>query len=832
MRRTIMLAAAIGVALLVAGSLTMVWGLDDTDSRVAQAQTTSKGQDDGSPTEGAAGRAVERGVSMRPDTDATHVRVAPQRAVEPPPLGLTKEGKAALREARRGEAQPVGRPTVDVGAIPSGPSTNGPENDEPQPDTPALGTSFLGVADTGSFPPDSQIAAGPNNIVASTNGAVNILDKRGNSLSSQTLAGFFSALGPEHNDVFDPWVVYDPYLDRFWMMAVSGRTTARNDIVIGLSNTQDATLGWTLWELDATVDGGTDTQNWCDYPKIGFDAQAIYVTCNMFRLNTTTNQNQFQYSKTRIMTKNQFVNNTAIFWWDFWDQREGNTGTTSLFTLQPAQMFGAAVSDGEFLINARGRGGTGNTLDVWRVTNAAECCNGDGVGPNLAHAARGVNNYGPSDGARQPGSTTQIDNGDSRLLYAFWKNGRLSTGHTVACSGTPTNACGGFTELNVSAYPTISTDRNYALTAGGQDVYYPSMSVNGADDRTMVFTVSDSTLSPTAAYLGVPSIADCPGNPTCFDGGTTAFRVGQNSNGYVRLDNSGRNRWGDYSGASPDPNGEGIWVAGEFAAATDDTWGVQAGLTYQTSPPPANDHFNNAQFIGGSNVSVGGTNRYATRQVNEPDHWSGGSLGEHSVWYRWTAPFSGPVNMDTCTNNFDTVLAVYTGGSLGGLSQVASNDDACAPGSQLAFNAVAGVTYRIAVSGYFGTSEGTFTLDLNLTDVTAPKVNTTIPANDATGVARGTNVTANFSEAMNASTISGTTFKLFKAGATNKVGAAVTYNAANERAVLNPNNTLQASTRYRAVVTTGATDLAGNPLDQNQGTAGNQQKVWFFRTQN
>jgi hypothetical protein len=85
---------------------------------------------------------------------------------------------------------------------------------------------------------------------------------------------------------------------------------------------------------------------------------------------------------------------------------------------------------------------------------------------------------------------------------------------------------------------------------------------------------------------------------------------------------------------------------------------------------------------------------------------------------------------------------------------------------------------------------------------------------------------------MNASTINGTTVKLFKAGSTNKVGAAVTYNAASERAVLNPNNTLQAATRYKAVVTTGATDLAGNPLDQKQGTAGNQQKVWFFKTQN
>ncbi len=827
MRRAILLVTVMGVALLLAGGLALVAGVGGVGQARAQTQDVTPQDRNDSQAGSAGGVAEGSGVSMKPEPADSQVRAARRVETQPPPIGLTEEGMAALREARQGEAQPAERRLVDAGAIPSGPSANGPQSSEPSPDAPAFGTSFLGVADTGSFPPDSQIAAGPNNVVASTNGAVNILDKRGNSLSSQTLAGFFSPLGAEHNDVFDPWVVYDPYLNRFWILAVSGRTTALSNIVIGLSNTQDATLGWRLWELDATVDGGTDTQNWCDYPKIGFDAQAIYVTCNMFRLDTTVtpNVNRFQYSKLRIMTKNQFVNNTGIFWWDFWDLREGNTGTTRLFTLQPAQMFGAAVSDGEFLVNARGGGGTGSTLDVWRVTNAAECCNGDGVGPNLANASRGVSSYGPSDGARQPGSTTQIDNGDSRLLYAFWKNGRLSTGHTVACPASATNACGGVTELNVSAYPTISTLRNYALTAGGQDVYYPAMSVNGADDRTMVFTVSDGSLSPTAAYVGIPSIADCPGNPGCLDGGTTAFRFGQNSNGYVRLDSRNRNRWGDYSGASPDPNGEGIWVAGEFAAATQNTWGVQAGLTYQTAPPPANDPFSGSQFMSGNSASAGGTNRYATWQPGEP-----GSNGTtHSVWYRWTAPFSGPVTMNTCNSSFDTVLNVYTGFAVNGLTPIASDDDSCispnANGSQLTFNAVSGTTYRIALRGFLG-SEGTFTLDL--IDRKSPRVTSTNPANNATGVAPGANVRATFSEAMQGSSVI-STFKLKKAGTDTFRGATVTYDPATNRATLNPNANLQSGATYVAVVTTGALDLAGNSLDQDPTTAGNQSKTWKFK---
>ena len=826
MRRTILLGATMAVALLMAGSVVLFSGLGRGDPPVAQAQTTTEGQADDSQAKGAAGRADGRGVSMRPETDGAQAPAAPQRAGKAPPLGETERGKAALEQARRGQAQPAEGRMIDIGVLPSGPSTNGPEDNEPQPDIPALGTTFQGMADTGWFPPDHQVAAGPNNIVVATNGGVNIFTKRGNSLSSQTLGGFFSPLGSEHSGAFDPWVVYDPYINRFWLMAVSrDTTTQRSDILIALSNTQDATLGWTMWELSGSVNGSNNTTNWCDYPKLGFDSQAIYVTCNMFAFS-----GGFQYAKLRIMNKSQFVSNTAIFWWDFWDIREGGSGTTTAFTIQPAVMYGATASSGGFLVNARGGGGTGSTLDVWRVPNPLECCNGDAVGPTLNNQGHGVAGYGrvSDSGARQPGTTTQLHVGDSRLLFAVWNNGRLSTGHTVACGTNGADACGGFTELNVSSYPTISTLNNWVVSAGGQDVYYPAVSVNGADDKTMVFTVSDSTLSPTAAYIGIPSSADCT---NCLDGSTTALRFGENSNGYVRLDSQNRNRWGDYSGASPDPNGEGIWVVGEFAAATDDTWGVQAGLTYQTSPPLANDDLSGAQSVSGSSVSVNGTNRYATRQVGEPNHWST-SAGEHSVWYSWTAPSSGQVEMNTCTSSFDTVLAVYTGSSFGTMSQVASSDDACGAGSQLTFDATAGTTYRIAVSGFSSTSEGTFTLQV--IDKTPPRVRSTNPANNATGIAPGANVRATFSEAMQGgqggttNTINTSTFTLRRAGTSTVLSATVTYDPATRRATLNPSVNLQSGATYIATVTTGAKDLAGNSLDQDPTTAGNQRKTWRF----
>jgi hypothetical protein len=41
---------------------------------------------------------------------------------------------------------------------------------------------------------------------------------------------------------------------------------------------------------------------------------------------------------------------------------------------------------------------------------------------------------------------------------------------------------------------------------------------------------------------------------------------------------------------------------------------------------------------------------------------------------------------------------------------------------------------------------------------------------------------------------------------------------------------LAQNTRYKAVLTTGVADEAGNALDQDDATSGNQQKVWYFST--
>jgi dipeptidyl aminopeptidase/acylaminoacyl peptidase len=126
-------------------------------------------------------------------------------------------------------------------------------------------------------------------------------------------------------------------------------------------------------------------------------------------------------------------------------------------------------------------------------------------------------------------------------------------------------------------------------------------------------------------------------------------------------------------------------------------------------------------------------------------------------------------------------------------------------------------------------------------DTTPPKVMSTSPANGAKRIAPGVNVTATFTEAMDAiaddgdpSTINATTFKLVRLnadGTTTRVTAAVSYVATTKKATLNPSSNLSSRRTYKATLTSGAQDLAGNALDQNPNIAGNQSKNWNFTVQ-
>jgi len=102
-----------------------------------------------------------------------------------------------------------------------------------------------------------------------------------------------------------------------------------------------------------------------------------------------------------------------------------------------------------------------------------------------------------------------------------------------------------------------------------------------------------------------------------------------------------------------------------------------------------------------------------------------------------------------------------------------------------------------------------------------PTVVSVAPPNGSSGICPGTLVVATFSEAMNPSTINTTTFTLTAPGPT-PVAGTVTYDVSSYAATFTPTNPLAVSTTYTATITTGAQDLAGDPLASDY--------VWTFTT--
>jgi hypothetical protein len=160
-------------------------------------------------------------------------------------------------------------------------------------------------------------------------------------------------------------------------------------------------------------------------------------------------------------------------------------------------------------------------------------------------------------------------------------------------------------------------------------------------------------------------------------------------------------------------------------------------LSLEERDVPSADFFADAIALTGTQITVSGSNVGATAEPGEPA--GEGTNGDvNSVWWNWTAPASGQVEINTFGSSLDTVLAVYTGAGLDKLNLFAANDDALDTQSQVLFSATAGTTYHISVDGYGGDT-GDFTLRLGTTPANDNFTNSTVVPG---GTVTGTNLAA------------------------------------------------------------------------------------------
>ena len=200
-----------------------------------------------------------------------------------------------------------------------------------------------------------------------------------------------------------------------------------------------------------------------------------------------------------------------------------------------------------------------------------------------------------------------------------------------------------------------------------------------------------------------------------------AWTPSQNGTAVISTASSGFNTLlGVYTGtavnalsevAANDDDGGLLTSRVEFAATAGTTYriavdgsggavgSVNLSVSFTANQPPANDDFANAIQLPSEGGNTLGSNSDATKQTGEPNHAD--NSGGRSVWWKWTAPGNLNVAINTTGSEFDTLLGVYTGASVGTLTTIVSNDDDGANAtSRVEFPATSGATYFIAVDGF------------------------------------------------------------------------------------------------------------------------------------
>ena len=401
-------------------------------------------------------------------------------------------------------------------------------------------------------PPDPDIAVGPEDVLLVENSNIALYTKAGQLINRTQFSQWFSAQlpvacpgGAASCQFSNPSVRYDQLHGRFLLSvtALRGVGAARQSyFLLAVSNSATYAGGWKNWALDASLDGSTATQNWADFPQLGFDNQAVYVTANMFSAVT----GQIQYAKVRILKMAELYNpgTTTLTYQDIFNLQ--NADQTTVYSLQPPLSRGRPgfiPSAYGVLVNASNTANA-DSVTLWRIVNPV------GANPVASRiTVPGLWSYSFPAPASQLGSSVTLDTGDSRILKAVFRDGFLFIAQNVSHPDEPSTVM----------YSRIDT------TIG--KLTFQARWTNG----NFFFPALDIPASLNSATIGFPNkliagtTTDANGAPA-FPG-IQEVKAGE---GFYDNSNAGLARWGQYFGAAIDPQQGGLWVSGQYAKARPD----------------------------------------------------------------------------------------------------------------------------------------------------------------------------------------------------------------------------------------------------------------------
>jgi hypothetical protein len=443
--------------------------------------------------------------------------------------------------------------------------------------------NFPGVtfSQTGSIPPDSNGAAGPNHFVEFVNGVFAVYNKAGTLAVPQiTDTQFWSNAGITGGTlspgVSDPRIIYDPPSQR-WFAAQINTSSTGNQVLVARSNSSDPTGSWKAVHF-------TGNSGFADFPTLSADANGVYIGVNNFTSSTGTSTGKvsfFSIPKSDLTKSTPTIANITKF--------ENLDASSVGFTLQGARDFGG--SSGAIL-----------AIDnVFGIIDRNTVMGSGGPGATLSPTTTKI--VGSTDGtpilARQPDGTRTIDAGDRRLSASVFQVGNLLYGaNTISDNTNSSKATHDIVHWFVVNATTNTLVHQGTIGASGFDFFYPSIAANASGDFVIAFNRSGGMTSGSSGNISALAelCSTVSGVVTC--GNTFLLQAGQVNDYHLAQDfGISTERWGDYSTTTTDPSDPfAFWTVQEIPLGRDE-WGTQI-TEIGTVPEPSTLVLAGLGFLG------------------------------------------------------------------------------------------------------------------------------------------------------------------------------------------------------------------------------------------
>ncbi len=386
--------------------------------------------------------------------------------------------------------------------------------------TSSTGAMFPGIGFTGYYPPDPNLAVGPNHAVMVVNSDIAFFNKsNGQKVFQQAMSpnGFFSGLGAT-SFIFDPKCFYDQVSKRFFVIALEeddGQQISK--CLVAVSDDTDPNGTWFKYRIESKMTIGGNA-SWLDYPGWGYNKDAIVITGNMFGFAAG-----YTGTQVIVLSKSQMLTGAPPTITAF---------STSGFTIQPCRTLDPLL-DKVYCVGQA----TTTSLAIYCIQNLLNS-------PTITSTTLAIPGF-QNVGLAQSTNGAGLDTLYPRCLSAYIRNGKIVTAHSCGTANSGGKNVARWYEIKVNSWPTSgapSLAQSGNVMNNNASFFQPGICSNKFGDISMIFSASSPSIAADiyiasrkqtdpSGTMGAPTkLASSTGNP--FPGG---------------------NRWGDYFSVCTDP---------------------------------------------------------------------------------------------------------------------------------------------------------------------------------------------------------------------------------------------------------------------------------------